>query len=295
MKPYPKYRDSGVEWIGEIPEEWEIRRLRFTCKISPSKNEISGQPNNLKVTFLPMENISEEGEINTELTKEIEEVNSGYTYFRENDVLIAKITPCFENGKGAIAKGLKNKIGFGTTELYVLRSNKILTTDFLYFITVTHQFRKVCENFMKGAAGQKRVPELFIKDFRLTFPIEPEDQEKITSFIYKETSRIDNLIKKYKKTIELLNEKRISLISHVVTKGLNPDVKMKDSGINWIGEIPEHWNVKRLKYIAFINQKNLPEKTKPDFEFSYLDITNVTNMGEILSFEEMKFDDAPST
>jgi type I restriction enzyme S subunit len=94
--------------------------------------------------------------------------------------------------------------------------------------------------------------------------------------------------------IELLKEKRIALITQAVTKGLDPNVPMKTSGIKWLGEVPEHWSVKRLKYLSSCNDESLPESTDPDFEMLYVDISSVTRIEGITNKEEMRFEDAPS-
>src|SRR5216683_1751510 len=112
-KRYPAYKDSGVEWLGEIPKHWEVKRLKFTCQINPSKYDISHFPIEMEVSFLPMELIGEDGTSSLEEMRLIEQVRQGYTYFRDEDVIIAKITPCFENGKGALCNGLTNGAGFG--------------------------------------------------------------------------------------------------------------------------------------------------------------------------------------
>lgn len=181
-KPYPKYKPSGIDWIRDIPEGWNVLRLKYKISLDPSKKEV------LKiisldddVTFLPMAYVTEGGDINDENEKKLEDVFSGYTYFRDNDVVVAKITPCFENGKGALIKGMKNGIGFGTTEFFVLRS-KSLDEKYLFYLTKSDFFRKIGEASMKGAAGQKRIPDSFIKDFKIGFP-EQTEQQQIADFL----------------------------------------------------------------------------------------------------------------
>src|SRR4051812_20408765 len=119
MKQYLKMKDSGLEWIGNIPEHWKIVKLKFVCIINPPKSETSDLPPNYTVSFLPMEKIGEDWNLMLNEIKELADVYEGFTYFRNGDVIVAKITPCFENGKGSLCKNLKNGIGFGTTELHV--------------------------------------------------------------------------------------------------------------------------------------------------------------------------------
>jgi type I restriction enzyme S subunit len=248
-KPYPKYKASGVEWLGDVPEHWDVKRTRFMVAMNPTKQEINHLPPETEVQFLPMESVSEDGSLNLETTRPIFEVSSGYTYFAEGDVTFAKITPCFENGKGAIMRNLQNSVGFGTTELTVIRPGPSLNNEYLYYLTISRDFRKNGEAWMYGAGGQKRVPDDFVREFRFAFPPLSE-QQAIADFLESETERIDLLIGKKKKFVELLKEKRTALISHAVTKGLNPKVKMKPSGVEWLGDVPDHWEVKRLKYIV---------------------------------------------
>lgn len=245
-KQYHMYKDSDVEWLGEVPEHWEVKRLRFICKINPTKSELYNLASSTTVSFLPMEAISENGLLNLEETRNIEQVWQGYTHFKDNDVIIAKITPCFENGKGALCKGLLGGIGFGTTELQVLQPSLAASPEFIFYITKSHPFRSLGIASMKGAAGQKRVTDDFIKDFTVGLP-QPVEQCAIAAFLDHETSKIDALIAKKERLIELLQEKRAALISHAVTKGLDPNVSMKDSGVEWIGQIPEQWKVVSIR------------------------------------------------
>ena len=248
FKPYPEYKDSGIEWLGEIPAHWEIQRLRHTATLNPSKREISSVPRDSEVAFLPMSKVSETGELTFDETKEIGEVFEGYTYFRDNDVLIAKITPCFENGKAAVANNLTGGCGFGSTEFHVLRPHKGKDSRFLYYVVFSDPFRRIGTARMTGAAGQQRVPEQFVLDWAQPFP-DLAEQQAIADFLDRETAKIDALVEKKERLIELLKEKRTALISHAVTKGLDPNVPMKDSGIEWLGKIPPHWDILRLKHI----------------------------------------------
>lgn len=251
QKPYPIYKPSGVEWLGDVPEHWEVKRSRFMLAMNPSKQEISYLPSETEVPFLPMEAVGDDGSLNLEAIRPIAEVISGYTYFSEGDVTFAKITPCFENGKGAIMRGLFNSYGFGTTELTVLRPGLHVNNEYLYYLTISGEFRKNGAAWMYGAGGQKRVPDDFVREFCFSWPPLPE-QQSIAAFLDYETGRIDALVAKKELLIELLREKRSAFISHAVTKGLDPSVKLKPSGVEWLGEVPEHWAVKKLKYICNI-------------------------------------------
>ena len=244
------YKDSGVEWLPRIPAHWQVRRLRYACDLNPPKSELRGLPIRTEVTFLPMESVGEDGSLALHQSRTIGELyDGGYTYFRDGDVIVAKITPCFENLKGALCRGLQGGIGFGTTELYVLRPRAQSNARYLYYLSLSHPFRRLGEAAMRGAAGQKRVPEDFVR--QLECPLPPnEEQKAIADFLDRVTAKIDALIPKKEHLIELLQEKRTALISQAVTKGLDPNVPTKDSGIEWLEEIPAHWQVKPLKHMT---------------------------------------------
>lgn len=246
---YDAYNGSGVEWLGEIPESWQTIRLRFLLDTSPSKSEVKDRDPESEVSFVPMESVGEDGGLDLSETKPLEQVIDGYTYFRDGDVVVAKITPCFENGKGALAQELENGVGFGTTELHVLRPGQQVDARFLFYATMSYPFRKIGESTMYGAGGQKRVSDDFIQNLRWPIPPLPE-QRAIAAYLDRETERIDALVEKKERLIELLEEKRTALISHAVTKGLDDDAEMKDSGVEWLGEIPAGWKVVRLKHVA---------------------------------------------
>ena len=246
---YPKYKASGVEWLGDVPEHWDVHRLRFIAELNPSKSEISQLARETVVSFLPMESVGDDGTLSLDKEKTIGEVESGYTYFRDGDVTVAKITPCFENSKGALMCGLANGIGFGTTELIVVRPRPDeLLGSYLHFLFISTEFRGLGESHMYGAGGQKRVPDAFVRNFATAFPPVTE-QTAIAAFLDRETGKIDELVAEQRRLIELLKEKRQAVISHAVTKGLNPHAPTKPSGIEWLGDVPEHWEVRKLSYL----------------------------------------------
>lgn len=217
LNPDVPMKDSGVEWLGDVPEHWSVRRLRFIANLNPSKSECSNIGEDEEVSFLPMEAIGDDGSLNLEHVKPINEVNSGYTYFRNGDVTIAKITPCFENGKGAVMSGLKGHIGFGTTELIVVRPEQnISISEYIHLIFVSAYFRKLGESWMYGAGGQKRVPDEFVRNFKIGVP--PIDEQRtIAAFLDTEIARIDALVQDAGNGINLLRERRMTLISDAVT------------------------------------------------------------------------------
>lgn len=217
LDPKVKLKPSGVEWIGDIPEHWEARRLKRVVSFNPSKSETRANPaDEEKVVFLPMENISVNGDIDCSEKRTLSEVWNGFTYFRRGDVVVAKITPCFENGKGAYLKGLESDFGFGTTELIVLRPSKAIDGAFLRFLTSTKQFLLLGEQYMTGAAGQQRIPSDFVKNYPIGLP--PIDEQlEILEHIQEKSAEIDQAIFRAQREIELMREYRTRLISDVVT------------------------------------------------------------------------------
>ena len=163
-----------IEMFGDVGKDefgWGLKRLDSCCTINPKKTSETHLTDSLEVSFCPMQYISEKGDIKTDDLKTYNEVKKGFTYFAENDVVFAKITPCMENGKGAIAKNLRNGIGFGSTEFHVLRPNQnMITPEWLYFLMSFQQFRKDAESNMTGSAGQRRVPADFLKKYKVSIP-----------------------------------------------------------------------------------------------------------------------------
>ena len=253
---YPDYKDSEIEWLGQIPSHWAVKRLRFVAEINPSKFEVSHLAADTEVSFLPMEAIGEDGSLDLDRVRPLADVQTGYTFFRDGDVTIAKITPCFENGKGAAMRDLFNGIGFGTTELIVTRPKATQTTStYLQWLFTSRPFRMAGEAFMYGAGGQKRVPDDFVRDFAIGFPPLLE-QRHVVAFLDRETAKIDTLVDDQKHLIKLLKEKRQAVISQAITKGLDPDVPMKDSGVEWLGEVPAHWGHARKLVDLAANERH---------------------------------------
>lgn len=215
LDPSVSMKNSGVEWLGKIPAHWHTKRLRFCMTTNPSKSEIRLKDDEL-VSFIPMEAVGEFGGLKLEVEKELGEISGGYTYFVNGDVVVAKITPCFENGKGAIARNLKNGLAFGTTELHVMRTGSDLLPDYLFHLTMSHPFRKIGESEMYGAGGQKRVPETFLKDFRIGLP-PLNEQNEIVKYISSINHKIDQQVLKTSEAINRLAEYRSAIITNAVT------------------------------------------------------------------------------
>ena len=177
-------------------------KLADICEINPRAELLD---DNTLVSFVAMPDVSEDGKINVDTHRAYGEVKKGFTNFKEGDVLFAKITPCMENGKGALATGLENGLGFGSTEFHVLRPNAaIVLGEWLYYLTSWSAFRKDAEKHMTGSAGQKRVPKSFLEKYEVDVP-PTDDQEyqvlqlnrirKIIDARRQQLSALDDLIK----------------------------------------------------------------------------------------------------
>ncbi|MDN3380957.1 MULTISPECIES: restriction endonuclease subunit S [unclassified Pseudoalteromonas] len=245
---YPEYKDSGVEWLGSIPSHWQVIPVKHLAALTPKKSAIDAELLSQECSFLPMEKLKLNS-ITLDEKRLVSDVYNGYTYFEDGDVLMAKVTPCFENKNIAVASGLLNGIGFGSSEIYVLRSNGRVNNRFLYYRLQEDSFMYIAIAAMSGAGGLKRVPSEIVSGYSLAKP-ELAEQTQIANFLDHETARIDTLIEKQQQLIELLKEKRQAVISHAVTKGLNPNVPMKDSGVEWLGEVPAHWIASTLKHYS---------------------------------------------
>lgn len=175
----------------------------------------------LEVSFVPMPKIGERGEFDPSEIKEYREVKKGFTNFQNGDVLFAKITPCMENGKGAVARALKNGYGFGSTEFHVLRPdyNKV-TSKWLYYLTSWSEFRKVAESNMTGSAGQKRVPKTFLENYEVELP-ELQKQKEMIDVL----ECVDKLIARREEQLakldQLVKSRFIEMFGDSVTNPMN--------------------------------------------------------------------------
>ena len=187
--PFNDEKGFGTNKLGEV------------TGVNPKKAEIKDLDKELLVSFVPMDRVGEKGEFNPEVSKSIGEVYSGFTYFRENDVLFAKITPCMENGKGAVAVNLSNGIGFGSTEFHVLRPLREKSNSYwIYHLTTLIEFRRLAERKMTGSAGQKRVPTDFLNNIQVVVP-PIELQNQFADFV-KKTDKLKFEMEKSLKELE---------------------------------------------------------------------------------------------
>ncbi|MEB5980091.1 restriction endonuclease subunit S [Enterobacter vonholyi] len=215
LNPDAPMKDSGVEWSGDVPSHWLKTIIKHIAKINPLKTKIAPDIMKKECSFIPMENLKL-NKIILDEHRVIRDVYNSYTYFEDKDILMAKVTPCFENKNIAIANNLLNGVGFGTTEIYVIRCNNKINNEYLFYRLQEDNFSAIAEGSMTGAGGLKRVPHEVVNSFQFYLPTIYE-QNEIASFLNSATTKIDTLIQKQLQQIDLLKERRTALISAAVT------------------------------------------------------------------------------
>ena len=191
---------------------WEEKTLGEVCEIDPKKSEIKGLENNNIVSFLPMKDLGVlQNTIIPIQTRKLSEVIGSYTYFRNNDILLAKVTPCFENGKLGIAKNLKNGIGFGSSEYIVFRPLNIVISDYIFYILSSTKFREEGRKLMFGACGLKRLSKDYVRTFLVQIPSLNEQQSIVHQLdaLRAETQKLEAV---YHNKLEDLEELKKSVL-----------------------------------------------------------------------------------
>ncbi len=254
FEKHSAYKDSGVEWLGKVPEHWEVKRLKFLGYIYPGLNGKKGDDFTKEYVFgskpfIPFTNIYNNSKIDDEQYQYVR-VNGKEIQNRvqKNDILFLMSSETFDDiAKCSIYVGENKELYLNSfCKGFRIKSERV-NPEYLNYLLLSSIYRNY---FVKAARGFTRInlKQEFIND---VFTIIPSvyEQNAIVDFLDNKTSSINQAIAQKEKQIELLKERRQVLINKAVTRGLNSDVSLKDSGVEWIGEIPEHWEVKRLKYI----------------------------------------------
>lgn len=242
MERYCEYKDSGVQWLGEIPGHWKAIPVRRIAQVNPSKKK-ELFPDDY-VGYAPMERIRCDQMIPTRI--KVSQLTSGLTYCEQGDIVLAKVTPCFENGNLAIVPKVENGCCYASSELFVYRPKNNVLDRFLFYTFLNRSFIDAGASTMRGTGGLKRVTTEFANS--AATPLPPlSEQHSIVSYLDDKCAKIDKMLEGKQKQIELLAEMKQRIIADAVTRGLNPDVKMKATNIPWLPEIPEHWELCRLK------------------------------------------------
>ncbi len=257
VKPYPAYKESGVEWLGEIPAHWEVKRadslLRYE-KIQVEPSRISEH----SVFHYSIPSIQETGDGVFESPSEID--SAKLRIFGQR-LLISKLNP--RKGVVVIANE-KESPTICSTEFVPLDVGSC-NMQWAYFLLASESTRQRLSAVVRSATRSHQRAEVddVLKMWHMVPP--PSEQTVIANFLCCETAKIDALVAKKERLIELLLEKRTALITQAVTKGLDPDVRMTDSGVEWLGEIPAHWEVKRTKNIARLESGHTPSRQNAEY------------------------------
>ena len=285
MKP------SGIEWIGDIPSEWKVGRIKYCYDIVLGKMLQPNQEKNTdrEIYYMCSANITWDG-IDLSILKQMwfSPLEKRMYLLHEGDLLVA------EGGDVAIACIWNNELKECCLQnaLHLVRNNRKHLNKFLYYWLYFLKHTGYIDLICNKATIAHFTKEKFSESPICILPI--KEQCAIVAFLDTQCSKIDNIITELEQQIEILKQYKTSLITETVTKGLNKNVLMKNSGIDWIGKIPAHWEVKPTKYILESNQETLKESTKGDYTFKYIDIGSVDFDKGIINYEEISFENSPS-
>ena len=244
-KAYPEYKDSGVEWLRSIPPHWTSRQLKYLCSYNDEVlSEVIG--GDYEIEYVDIGSVSaSDGISRTETMLFSDAPSRARRIVRDGDVIISTVRTYLE-AIASIKEPPANLIA--STGFAVIRPNKSLDKGYAAYCLRASGFIKEVVARSVGIS----YPAINASDLvNIKTPEPPRaEQEKIAAFLDHETAKIDALIEKQQRLIELLKEKRQAVISHAVTKGLNPNAPMKDSGVEWLGEVPTHWHVTKLGWIC---------------------------------------------
>ncbi|MGP5310238.1 restriction endonuclease subunit S [Vreelandella alkaliphila] len=239
-------------------------------EVNPARYIPDGLNLTSKVSFVPMADTSESGHWFGNQVRRLNEVLSGFTNFKNNDVLVAKITPCFENGKGAFVADLENGVGFGSTEFHVLRAKQGTCARFIFHVTQWPQFRLSSERFMTGSAGQKRVQTLAFSQFEIA-DFGEDEQKNIATIL----DTLDTQIRQTEAIIAKLQQVKQGLLHDLLTRGIDENGQLrppyeqapelyKDSPLGWI---PKEWALVALNDIAEVDRGKFTHRPRNDPRF----------------------------
>jgi len=241
-KPYPAYKDSGVEWLGRVPEHWDVLSFQRCVSIAEGQVNPEQSPYSEMTLIAPNHLESGTGRVLYSETAAEQNAESGKYLCQSGDVVYSKIRPALR--KVCIAE----ERSLCSADMYPMRGHSGMNNGFLFWFLLSEPFSA----FAVLEADRVAMPKINRESLNAVQLPRPQlaEQQAITSRLDRETARIDALIEKKTRFIELLREKRQALITHAVTKGLDPNVKMKDSGVEWLGEVPEHWEVRSVSSVS---------------------------------------------
>ena len=241
MERYERYKDSGVKWIGEIPGHWGMYKLKYLFKLNKNKN-IGNKCNT--ILSLSYGKIKIKKDLNEGLTPESYE---SYQLLSTGDIVIRSTD--LQNDHTSLRTGLVKIEGAITSAYIGLKNLDMSLCDSRFYHYFLHDWDITKAIYNQGKGLRQSLNWDDIKNMLIPV-LDISEQTAIAKYLDSTTAKIDEAIAQQQKMIDLLNERKQIIINNAVTKGLNPDAPMKDSGVEWIGEIPEHWEVRKLKHIA---------------------------------------------
>jgi len=259
---YPHSHPVDLDWIEEIPKNWSTLKLRWACDfITDGSHHSPSEDENGDNVYITVSDIKD-GEIDFENAKRIsdedfKELEKGDCRPQTGDVLISKDGTI---GKVAV---VDNNDFVVLSSIGILRPSDDVNSHFLKYFSESKYSLEQMRSHLKGSAITRITLEI-INDLDFILPPK-EEQDEIVEFLDTETKTIDELIKKKEKLIKLIEEKRKALIKNAVIKGLNPEVDLKDSGVDWLGEVPEHWDVPRIRFVARMESGHTPSKSESEY------------------------------
>lgn len=282
---YPAYKDSGIAWLGQIPEHWEVKRLKYVITMNPEVLSEDTDPDYI-LNYVDISNVDSHGLILCTQELQFETAPSrARRIVRAGDTIISTVRT-YLRAISFILESKENLIV--STGFAVLRPNLEIYNKFLWRLVQSNEFVNAVVSHSEGV-GYPAINPGRLAILPIWIPPLPE-QRALAAFLDRETARINTLIAKKEQLIELLQEKRSALISHAVTKGLDATVPMKDSDVAWLGEIPERWEVKRLKYVVQNGLTNGIFKKKDQFG-NGTKLVNVVNLYKdnfLIDFESLE-------
>ncbi|MEY2343195.1 hypothetical protein AB4090_13960 [Acidithiobacillus sp. IBUN Pt1247-S3] len=256
-KPYPAYKDSGVEWIGKVPEHWDVKPIKVIASCNDDSLPDSLSPDT-PIRYVDISAVSHDEGIAEAAPMQFGDAPSrARRKAMVGDVVISTVRTYL---KAVASVDEAHADCVYSTGFAVLRPRRDhLRPEFLKWLALNELLIQAVESHSEGLSYPAiNASELI--NLKTVVPGSTE-QARIASILNRETARIDALIERKTRFIELLKEKRQALITHAVTKGLDQSVKMKDSGVEWIGEVPEHWEVKRLRHVARFTNSNVDKRS----------------------------------
>ena len=275
LEKYSSYKDSGVEWIGEIPEHWEIKKLKFIIKnkLQYGANESGDDYQENLPRYIRITDFSNSGKLSEKNKLSLSWEKANKYLLKDGDILFARSGATV--GKTYQFKTYMSSEKFYAFAGYLIKAQAneiIVSSDYLYTYTNSNLFEKWKENIFNKSTieniGADKYSELFV-----VLPLR-EEQTIIMKFLNEKTAQIDEVISQKQKLIELLKERKQIVINDAVTKGLDKNVEFVDSGVEWIGKIPKHWKLLANKYV-FKLKKNLVGKKSSEYDLLSLTLEGI--------------------